>query len=95
MFDFEGETYRSALIPSNRNRLERQLEAVSPYCDEVLAYQYLGLMNQPGTIAFCGHPDSLAFYQDYKALRDRIALKEGRSPAPCEGRLEKTFLEGN
>lgn len=75
MFDFEGDAYRSALIPSNMDRLEKQLEAVSPYCDEVLGYQYLGMMNQPGTIAYCGHPNSTAYYEAYKAFRDRVALK--------------------
>lgn len=68
LFDFEGDVYRSALIPSNIERLEKQLEAVSPYCDEVLVYQYMGIMNMPGTIAYCGHPDSVEYYRAYKKL---------------------------
>lgn len=72
IFGFEGDTYHSALIPSHMARLEKQLEAVSPYCDEVLVYQYEGMMNQPGTTAYCGHPDSIAFYRDYKAFLDRL-----------------------
>ena len=44
LFDFEGDVYRSALVPANIDRLERQLASVSPYCDEILVYQYMGMM---------------------------------------------------
>lgn len=67
LFTFEKQVYRSALIPADFNRIRRQLEAVSPYADEVLCYQYQGLFNRPGTSAFCGHPDS---YKSYKELLD-------------------------
>ena len=66
LFDFEGEVYRSALIPADFSRVKRQLEAISEHCDEILCYQYLGLMNQPGTTAFCGHPDSTKLFSDYQ-----------------------------
>ncbi len=68
LFGFEGEVYKSALLPANITRLQKQLEAVSPYCDELLCYQYMGLMNKPGTIAFCGHPDSIEYYRAYESL---------------------------
>lgn len=71
LFDFEGEVYRSALVPSNMDRVKRQLEAVSPYVDVVLCYQYLGIMNEPSTVAYCGHPDSLSFYEDYVAFFEK------------------------
>ena len=71
LFDFEGDVYHSALLPSTMDRLAAQLEAVSPYVEEVLGYQYQGLMNRPGTIACCGHPDSVAFYTAYRDFMQR------------------------
>ena len=65
VFEFEGDVYRSALIPANMSRIEKQLESISPYADEILIYQYEGMFNKPGTNAFCGHPDSVKLYNDY------------------------------
>ena len=61
-FEFEGKVYSSALIPATIERLERQIESIAPYVDEILIYQYQGMFNKPGTIAYCGHPDSIAEY---------------------------------
>ena len=63
-------------MPANIDRLERQLASVSPYCDEILVYQYMGMMNRPGTIAYCGHPDSVEYYRAYKKLFDSIRAGE-------------------
>ncbi len=68
LFEFEGTVYRSALLPADIGRIRAQLEAVSEYCDEVLCYQYMGLMNRPGTAAFCGHERSEQLYRDYCSL---------------------------
>ncbi len=65
IFEFEGEVYRSALLPASFTRVEKQLEAISPYVDTVLVYQYQGMMNKPGSTAFAGHPDSVKLYSDY------------------------------
>jgi hypothetical protein len=65
VFEFEGDTYRSALIPAGFNRIKEQLKSISPYVDTVLCYQYMGLFNKPGTTAYCGHPDSVQLYRDY------------------------------
>ncbi|MBQ3094742.1 MAG: DUF4434 domain-containing protein, partial [Clostridia bacterium] len=63
-FEFEGNVYSSALIPATIERLERQIESIAPYVDEILIYQYQGMFNKPGTIAYCGHPDSVRYYNE-------------------------------
>ncbi len=73
LFDFEGDVYRSALIPAQGERVRQQLQAVGAYCDEILCYQYLGLLNAPQTGAFCGHPTSAALYE---ALIHRSECRE-------------------
>ena len=65
IFDFEGRVYHSALIPAPFERIKKQLEDIAPYVEHVLIYQYLGMMNKPGTTAFAGHPDSEKLYTDY------------------------------
>lgn len=65
IFEFEGATYHSALIPAAFSRVLRQLEAVSPWVESILVYQYLGLMNKPGSTAFAGPPESAKLYADY------------------------------
>ncbi len=72
VFTFEGDVYRSALLPANIERLKKQLEAVSPYVEEILIFEYQGMFNKPGTIAFCGHPDSIEYYREYKKLLEEI-----------------------
>ena len=66
LFDFEGMVYKSALIPADFARVKRQLENVAPYCDKILSYQYLGIMNPAESVAFAGHPDSVQLYEEYK-----------------------------
>ena len=66
VFKFEGTVYDSALLPAKMARIKKQLESISPYVDEVLIYQYIGLMNKPGTTAYCGFPESIKLYDDYK-----------------------------
>lgn len=72
-FAWEGPPNRqtSPLIPAPFERVQAQLEAVSPYVDKILIYQYQGLMNRPGTTAFAGHPDSTRLYSDYVAWLKR------------------------
>jgi hypothetical protein len=67
VFEFEGAVYKSPLLPAAMERIQRQLEAVSPYVDKILCYQYHGLMNRPGTGSFCGHPDTVRLYEEYTA----------------------------
>ncbi len=69
VFEFEGQVYHSALLPAPFERLQKQLEAVSPYVEEILIYEYPGMMNKPGTSAFAGHPSSVKLYTDYMNYR--------------------------
>lgn len=74
IFQFQGEVYNSALMPGPFERILRQMEAVSPWVDEVLVYQYLGMMNKPDSVAFAGCPESTKLYTDYASwLRRREA----------------------
>lgn len=69
IFEFEGTVYKSALLPASFERVVRQLEAVSPWVDQILVYQYLGMMNAPGTPAFAGSPASRTLFTDYQRWR--------------------------
>lgn len=68
IFTFEKIVYRSALIPAPAERIRQQLASVAPYVDEVLCYQYQGMVNMPGTDAFCGHPESENLYREIKTI---------------------------
>jgi len=65
IFEFEDKVYKSALMPAPFDRVLRQLEAVSPWVDRILVYQYQGMMNKPGSQAFAGCPASTRLYSDY------------------------------
>jgi hypothetical protein len=65
IFEFEGEVYNSALEPASFDRVLRQMKAVSPWVDNILVYQYQGMMNKPGSVAFAGRPESTKLYTDY------------------------------
>lgn len=66
VFQFEEEVYKSALLPAPAERVIAQLEAVSPYVEKILIYQYTGMMNAPDSKAFAGHPDSTDLYTGLK-----------------------------
>jgi len=68
-FRFEGETYKSALLPADPERIIKQLEAVSPFVDKLFIYQYIGLVNKPSTDVFAGHPDSALLYEKFFAKK--------------------------
>jgi hypothetical protein len=76
VFEFEGEVYKSALVPASFDRVQLQLEAVSPWVDEILIYQYQGMMNKPASAAFAGSPASTRLYSDYLKWRD--GKRQGR-----------------
>jgi hypothetical protein len=76
IFQFEGARYKSALLPAPFQRVLRQLEAVSPWVEKILVYQYQGMMNKPDSAAFCGAPESAELYTDY--------MKWLKSSAPAQ-----------
>lgn len=65
IFQFENATYKSASMPAPFDRVVRQLEAVSPWVDQILVYQYQGMMNKPDSQAFAGCEASTRLYSDY------------------------------
>ncbi len=69
VFAWEGKPnhQNTPLIPAPWPRVRAQLEAVTPFADEILIYQFQGLLNRPGTRAFAGHPDSIRLGEDYLA----------------------------
>jgi hypothetical protein len=71
IFEFEGEVYNSALMPAPFDRVLHQMEAVSPWVDKILVYQYQGMMNKPGSTAFAGCPASTKLYSDYRSWLER------------------------
>jgi hypothetical protein len=66
VFRFEGKVYNSALLPAPAHEVEKQLEAVSPYVENILIYQYTGMINKPNTDIIAGHPDSTKLYEGIK-----------------------------
>lgn len=82
IFEFEGDVYGSALMPASFERVLQQLRAVSPWVDEILVYQYLGLMNKPESSAFAGSPQSVRLYSDYEAW-----LRNGARTEPSSERI--------
>lgn len=80
IFDFEGGTYKSNLIPAPFSRIDGQLAAISPHVDTILVYQYQGMMNQPESKAFAGHPSSTQLYSDYRAWCEINGFLESSPP---------------
>ncbi|GIP38998.1 twin-arginine translocation pathway signal protein [Paenibacillus sp. J31TS4] len=70
VFRFQGRV----LYPGAFDRIQRQLEIVSPYVDKVLCYQYLGMMNKPGSPVHAGSAESVALYEDYTAYMKEQGL---------------------
>lgn len=69
LFRFEGDVYHSALLPASPERVIAQLEAVSPFVEKILIYQYIGMLNAPNSKAFAGHPDSTKLYEKLQKNR--------------------------
>lgn len=62
VFEFEGEVYRSALLPAPPERVLAQLEAVSEFVEKIFIYQYTGMINKPGTAVPAGYLEGNDLY---------------------------------
>lgn len=67
VFQFSGEVYRSEAVSATADRVIKQLEAVAPYVEKILIYQYIGLMNKPGSKSFAGRSQSTQLYDGLMA----------------------------
>lgn len=65
IFRFEGRVYNSALLPADLNRIRMQLKGIGPYVEEILCYQYIGLMDKPESEAQLGPREAQKLYEDY------------------------------
>jgi hypothetical protein len=63
VFRFSGTVYKSALLPAPAERVIRQLEAVSPFVEKILIFEYPGLINSPASPAFAGSEGSVELYE--------------------------------
>lgn len=67
IYEFAGEILVSPLLPGNFQRIIKQIDALSPLVDEIICYQYLGMMNKPNSLAFAGTKESKELYKAYTA----------------------------
>lgn len=66
LFYFEQTTHGSLISADFDKRIIHQMEAISPFVDKILVYQYLGLMNKPNSLAHAGLRDeSVRLYNQY------------------------------
>lgn len=65
VFYFEDKT-KGALCPADFPRVLKQMEDISPFVERITIYQYVGIINKPGSKASVGHPDSTKLYTDYR-----------------------------
>ena len=60
------DTHGSLISADFDKRIIHQMEAISPFVDKILVYQYLGIMNKPGSLAHAGLRDeSVRLYNQY------------------------------
>lgn len=66
LFYFEQTTHGSLISADFDTRIIHQMEAISPFVDKILVYQYLGIMNKPHSLAPAGMRDeSVRLYNQY------------------------------
>ncbi len=68
-FAWEGPDNRRdvPLIPAGMERLQKQLEACSPYVDRVTVFIFQGLFTNPDSIAYTGYEPGAKYWNDYTA----------------------------
>jgi len=72
VFEFEGEVYKSGLIPADIERIKKQLANECAYVEKILCYQVHGLMDKPGSPRPLGVPGARKLYADYLAYRNTV-----------------------
>ena len=55
----------TALIPAPFERLEKQLEAVSPYVDKILVFIFQGILSNPDSKIYTGYSKAGIYYTEY------------------------------
>lgn len=66
LFYFEQTTHGSLIAADFETRIIHQMEAISPFVEKILVYQYLGIMNKPGSLAHAGLRDeTVRLYNQY------------------------------
>lgn len=67
-FTWEGKDNcrETPLIPADFSRIVKQIEAVSPYVDDVISFIFQGLYSNPDSIAYTGYEKAGAFYKQYE-----------------------------
>jgi len=65
LFYFESGTHGNLLPADFETRIIKQMEDISPYVDRILCYQYIGIMNKPGSDIIAGSDASITLYNQY------------------------------
>lgn len=65
LFYFQDHAGGNLISADFNTRIIRQMENISPYVDKILCYQYIGLMNKPGTDIMAGPQGTVKLYNDY------------------------------
>lgn len=75
LFYFQDGNGGNLISADFNKRIIHQMEAISPYVDKILCYQYIGIMNKPGTDIVVGPESSFKLYEDYSKWYKRYLLK--------------------
>ncbi len=71
LFDFEGQVYHSALIPSGISRIEKQIRSVAPWVEKILCYEYPGILARPGSVAAYAGSEPARLYGELELLQNK------------------------
>lgn len=73
IFTFEsGKAYKGALLPADINRIRLQLKELAPFVEEIICYQYIGLMDKPNSLAPLGPNAAKDLYVDYQKYLEGV-----------------------
>lgn len=76
LFYFEQTTHGSLIAADFNDRIIHQMEDISPFVEKILVYQYLGIMNKPGSLANAGLRDeTVRLYKQYMSWYNKHQFK--------------------